>query len=140
MEFNTISRKLILVSTFLFFTIYSCKTNKPTIVGVWKPSKLILSKELKKDQNRAMFINMSFEKSKEIYYQFNPDGTFEFISDKVIPGMENAKGTYTIKESYLTIKYNSTTQESEIIKLTNTEMQGQSKDSIIVVYEKLNQD
>lgn len=137
MTFKTISLKLIIVSIFLIFTTCACKTNKSTIIGVWKPSKLILTDRLNKDQNRAMFINMTFEKSKEVYYKFNSDGTFAFISDIVIPGIENAKGTYTIKGKTLTINYNSTTQESEIIKLTNTEMQGQSKDSIIVVYEKL---
>lgn len=137
MTFKTVLLKLTLVSAFLIFTTCSCKTNKPTIVGVWKPNKLILNDELNKDQNRAMFINMTFEKSKEIYYKFNSDGTFAFISDKAIPGIENAKGTYTIKGKTLIINYNNTTQESKIIKLTNSEMQGQSKDSIVVFYEKI---
>ena len=137
MTSKTISFKFIFVSIFLILTACACKTRKPTVVGVWKPKELILTENQRKDTNNAMFINMTFEKSKEIYYKFNENGTFEFISDKDIPGLKDAKGTYSVKGTTMTINYNNTKQESEIIKLTDTEMQGQSQDSLIVIYEKL---
>ena len=128
--------KLLIVSTLLIFMTIACKTDNPTIVGVWKPSKLILSDSLKKE-SIATLIEMTFEKSKEIYYKFNSDSTFGFISDKQIPGLEKAKGKYSIKGQILTMDYGNKLQESEIIKLTNTEMEGRSKDGITIIYEKL---
>lgn len=137
MKPQTTSLKLIIASLFILVTTIGCKTKNVTIVGVWKPKELILPEKQRQDANSAMFINMAFEKSKEVYYKFNSDGTFAFISDKDIPELKDAKGTYSVKGKKLTINYNNTSQESEIIKLTTTEMQGQSKDSVIVVYEKL---
>ncbi|MCW3083303.1 MAG: hypothetical protein JWP12_669 [Bacteroidetes bacterium] len=136
MKHKTTSVKLIIIATFLILIVNACKTNEPTIVGVWKPSSLILPEGLKKDVNSVQFINMTFEKSKEICYKFNADGTFEFVSDKDIPGIKGSKGTYKIEGKTMAIDYNNSKQESTIIKLTDTEIQVQSKDSIIVVYER----
>lgn len=135
--YKVLSNPLIVVFMLGSFLISSCKTEKISIVGIWKPTTLILPEKVKNDSNRALFINMAFDKSKEFYYKFNSDGTFNYVSETSNINLSNANGTYFVKEKVLTVNYGNTTQESKIIKLTTNEFQAQSKDSLIVIYEKV---
>jgi hypothetical protein len=129
--------KLAFISAILICLAIGCRTSKNSVVGVWKPKEIILPANLVNDSLNNIFIKGAFEQSKDVSYKFNPDGTFTFLADNGIPELQNVKGTYSIKGSILTLNYNDNIQESKIIKLTDKEMRGQSKDSIIIVYEKI---
>lgn len=133
------NKKIIfLLLTILFFTS-SCKVERITMVGVWKPSVLILPPimQTKDKMQQAQMITQTFEQSKDMLYHFHADSSFTLESLKGESGFQDAAGRYSVVGKTVAISIYSTVLKSDIVKLTEKEMHVKSTDSVTIIYERI---
>lgn len=107
-----------------------------TIVGVWKPSVLILPESIKKNEKQAQMLFVTFEQSQDMLYHFHADSTFTLESSADGKGFQDAAGTYSLNGNAVEIKIYNTVLKSDIVKITTKEMKVISPDSVIIIYER----
>lgn len=138
MKTQNINIYSLIVLILILFLSFSFKIDKVSIVGIWKPINLIYPKNYDNKNDMKWLIDRTFERSKDVFYNFKSNGSFTF--DSKIKELQGAGGTYSINGKTLTINYPNI-EKSEIIKLTNDELQlrtmaGNMKD-FISVYKKV---
>lgn len=119
------------------FTLLSCSPKGPSIVGVWKPTSMVLPDDVLKQPEKAKLINQTFELSKNTYYHFKDDNSFALESEKEDPNLKDATGTYSMDGNKVVIDIYNTKLHGEIIKLTDTEMHVKSTDQATIIYTKI---
>jgi hypothetical protein len=134
------SNKLTIALIITLFITSSCKVERNSIVGVWKPVTMILPEKMKKNERESKTVYMTFEQSKNMLYHFHADSTFSLEAPKDEKGFQEAAGTYSIKGRSIAISIYNTILKSDIVKLTDKEMHVQSTDSITIIYEKVRND
>lgn len=120
-----------------FVFLYACAPKGPSVVGVWQPTSLILTDELLKQPDRAKLINQTFDLSKNTYYHFKADNSFALESEKEDPNLKGAVGTYQFDGKSIVINMYNTKLQSDIVKLSETEMQVKSSNEATIVYTKI---
>lgn len=133
------NKKIIFLFLTTFFFTTSCKVERTTMVGVWKPSVLILPPVMQTAEKvqQAKMITQTFEQSKDMLYHFHADSTFTLESLKGESGFQDAAGKYSVVGNTVAISIYNTILKSDIVKLTEKEMYVKSTDSVTIIYERI---
>lgn len=132
-------KKISLLLLTALFVASSCTVEhgrENTIVGVWKPSVLILPENIKKNEKQAQMVFVTFDQSRDMLYHFHADSTFTLESSTDGKGFQDAEGTYSLNGNAIAIKIYNTVLTSDIIKISEKEMKVMSPDSVIIIYER----